>query len=90
MKPLSVVYREAVLGGHLLALGTASIAGAAAYLFGRSPTVVLLVMAYLFSFGAYMMNRSAEMDRTSPPTLSARATSRDGGGCSQRWSPPRS
>jgi 4-hydroxybenzoate polyprenyltransferase len=24
--------------------------------------VVLLVMAYLFSFGAYMMNRSAEMD----------------------------
>ena len=63
MKPLSVVYRELVLGGHLLALGTASIAGAAAYLFGRSPTVVLLVMAYLFSFGAYMMNRSAEMDQ---------------------------
>ena len=63
MRPLSVVYRELVLGGHLLALGTASIAGAAAYLFGRSPTVVLLVMAYLFSFGAYMMNRSAEMDQ---------------------------
>jgi len=63
MRPLSIVYRELVLGGHLLALGTASIAGAAAYLFGRSPTVVLLVMAYLFSFGAYMMNRSAEMDQ---------------------------
>ncbi|HEV2389690.1 MAG TPA: UbiA family prenyltransferase [Nitrososphaerales archaeon] len=63
MRPLSVVYRELILGGHLLALGTASIAGAAAYLFGRSPTVVLLVMAYLFSFGAYMMNRSAEMDQ---------------------------
>ena len=63
MRPLSVVYRELVLGGHLLALGTASIAGAAAYLFGRSPTIVLLVMAYLFSFGAYMMNRSAEMDQ---------------------------
>jgi 4-hydroxybenzoate polyprenyltransferase len=63
MKPLSVAYRELVLGGHLLALGTASMAGAAAYLFGRSPTIVLLVMAYLFSFGAYMMNRSAEMDQ---------------------------
>jgi len=63
MRPLSVVYRELVLGGHLLALGTASIAGAAAFLFGRNPTVVLLVMAYLFSFGAYMMNRSAEMDQ---------------------------
>ncbi|MDG7005724.1 MAG: UbiA family prenyltransferase [Nitrososphaerota archaeon] len=63
MRPLAVAYRELVLGGHLLALGTASIAGAAAYLFGRSPTPVLLVMAYLFSFGAYMMNRSAEMDQ---------------------------
>jgi len=63
MRPLSIVYRELVLGGHLLALGTASIAGAAAFLFGRSPTVVLLVMAYLFSFGAYMMNRSAAMDQ---------------------------
>ena len=62
MKPLGVVYRELILGGHLLAFGTASIAGAAAFLSGRSPTLVLLVMAYLFSFGAYMMNRSAEMD----------------------------
>lgn len=62
MRPLSVVYRELILGGHLLALGTASIAAAAAFLFGRQPTPVLLVMAYLFSFGAYMMNRSAEMD----------------------------
>jgi 4-hydroxybenzoate polyprenyltransferase len=63
MRPLSVAYRELILGGHLLALGTASIAAAAAFLFGKSPTVVLLVMAYLFSFGAYMMNRSAEMDQ---------------------------
>jgi 4-hydroxybenzoate polyprenyltransferase len=63
LKPLSLIYRELVLGGHLLALGTASMAGAAAYLFGRSPTWALLVMAYLFSFGAYMMNRSAEMDQ---------------------------
>lgn len=62
MRPLSVAYRELVLGGHLLALGTASIAAGAAFLFGRNPTLVLLVMAYLFSFGAYMMNRSAEMD----------------------------
>ncbi len=63
MKPLSIAYRELVLGGHLLAFGTASMAGAAAYLFGKNPTLVLLVMAYLFSFGAYMMNRSAEMDQ---------------------------
>jgi len=63
MRPLSVAYRELVLGGHLLAIGTASIAAAAAFLFGRTPTLVLLVMAYLFSFGAYMMNRSAEMDQ---------------------------
>jgi len=63
MRPLSIAYIELVLGGHLLALGTASIAGAAAFLFGKDPTVVLLVMAYLFSFGAYMMNRSAEMDQ---------------------------
>jgi 4-hydroxybenzoate polyprenyltransferase len=62
MRALSLAYRELILGGHLLALGTASIAAAAAYLLGRQPTPVLLVMAYLFSFGAYMMNRSAEMD----------------------------
>jgi 4-hydroxybenzoate polyprenyltransferase len=63
LRPLSIAYRELVLGGHLLALGTASIAAAAALVFGKSPTLVLLVMAYLFSFGAYMMNRSAEMDK---------------------------
>ena len=69
MRPLRLAYRELVLGGHLLALGTASIAGAASFLLGRSPTLVLLVMAFLFSFGAYMMNRSAEMeqDLTSHP-----------------------
>ena len=63
MRPLSIAYRELVLGGHLLALGTASIAAAASLVFGRSPTLLLLLMAYLFSFGAYMMNRSAEMDK---------------------------
>jgi len=38
-------------------------AAAASLVFGRNPTLLLLVMAYLFSFGAYMMNRSAEMDK---------------------------
>ena len=63
MRPLGIAYRELVLGGHLLALGTASIAAAASLVFGKDPPLVLLVMAYLFSFGAYMMNRSAEMDK---------------------------
>ena len=63
MSLLGLAYRELVLEGHLLALGTASIAAAAAFLYGKSPTLVLLIMAYLFSFGAYMMNRSAEMDQ---------------------------
>lgn len=46
----------------MLAFGTASIAAASAALMGVTPTVLLLVMAYLFSYGAYMMNRSAEID----------------------------
>jgi len=54
--------RELVLGGHLLALGTASMAGCASILMGRSPTIPLLFMAYLFSFGAYMLNRASEME----------------------------
>lgn len=37
-------------------------AAAAAFLLGESPTLPLLLMAYLFSFGAYMLNRSTEMD----------------------------
>jgi len=62
--------REIVYGGHLLALGTASIAASSAILLGRSPTIVLLVMAYLFSYGAYMLNRGAEVsqDSISDPT----------------------
>jgi 4-hydroxybenzoate polyprenyltransferase len=63
MNGIGLLYRELVLGGHLLALGTASMAAAAAFLLGFGPTAALLVMAYLFSFGAYMMNRSAEMDQ---------------------------
>jgi 4-hydroxybenzoate polyprenyltransferase len=57
--------RELVYGGHLLALGTASIAASSAILLGRSPTAVLLVMAYLFSYGAYMLNRGAEVSQDS-------------------------
>lgn len=59
------VVRELVYGGHLLALGTSSIAAAAAILLGRPPTMVLLVMAYLFSYGAYMLNRGAEVTQDS-------------------------
>jgi 4-hydroxybenzoate polyprenyltransferase len=32
---------------------------------GQSPTVPLLVMAYLFSFGAYMLNRTSDTDEDS-------------------------
>lgn len=58
-----------MLGGHLLALGTASMAACASILMGQNPTIPLLVMAYLFSFGAYMLNRSSEMqeDETTNP-----------------------
>jgi 4-hydroxybenzoate polyprenyltransferase len=56
------VYSEFVLGGHMLAFGTASIAAAAAIVLGEPAVPILLLMAYLFSYGAYMMNRSAEMD----------------------------
>ncbi len=45
-----------------MALGTASIAAASATVLGGRPTLVLLIMAYLFSYGAYMMNRNAEME----------------------------
>lgn len=55
--------RELVYGGHLLALGTSSIAAASAFLLGRSPTLILLVMAYLFCYGAYMFNRGAEVSQ---------------------------
>lgn len=62
--------REAIYGGHLLAFGTASIAASSAILTGKTPTLPLLVMAYLFSFGAYMLNRGSEVsqDAVSNPT----------------------
>lgn len=46
----------------MLAVGTASMAAASAIALGVAATPLLLVMAYLFSYGAYMMNRSAEID----------------------------
>ncbi len=57
------VAKEFVHGGHLLALGTVSIAAFSALLTSKTPAVDLLLMAYLFSYGAYSMNRSAEMDQ---------------------------
>jgi 4-hydroxybenzoate polyprenyltransferase len=57
------VYREFIYGGHLLALGTASIATCSALILGSTPTLDLFVMAYLFSNGAYTMNRVSELDR---------------------------
>ncbi len=48
-------------GGHFLALGTASIAASSAFILGKTPSILLLVMAYLFSYGAYMLNRGSEV-----------------------------
>ncbi|HKW04595.1 MAG TPA: UbiA family prenyltransferase [Nitrososphaerales archaeon] len=59
------IAREFVYGGHLLALGTSSIAAFSAILLGYAPTIDLLVMAYLFSYGAYSMNRSVEISQDS-------------------------
>ena len=59
---LGSAYWEFVLGGHMLAIGTASMAAAAAVIIGATATPLLLVMAYLFSYGAYMMNRSTEIE----------------------------
>jgi 4-hydroxybenzoate polyprenyltransferase len=57
--------REFVYGGHLLAIGTSSIAASTAVILGRPPAIVLLLMAYLFSYGAYMLNRGAEVSQDS-------------------------
>ena len=67
------VYSEFVYGGHLLALGTASIAGTTALIMGRIPSLSLLVMAYLFTNGAYTMNRlsETEQDEISHPKRTA-------------------
>jgi 4-hydroxybenzoate polyprenyltransferase len=63
VNPLNSIYKELVYGGHLLSLGTASIAATAALILGRMPTLDLLVMAYLFSNGAYTLNRASEVEQ---------------------------
>ena len=69
MNPAVAFYREVVFGGHLLALGTASIAASCAWVAGESPSWDLLLMAYLFTFGAYTVNRWSdfEEDKVSHP-----------------------
>jgi 4-hydroxybenzoate polyprenyltransferase len=64
------VLKEIVYGGHLLALGTVAIAACSSLLIERAPTFQLLLMAYLFSFGAYMLNRSSDFneDKLSAPS----------------------
>jgi len=76
----SAAYKELVFGGHLLALGTASMAATAALVLGRSPTWDLLLMAYLFTLGAYSINRIADFrqDLISHPERSAYIKSRLG------------
>jgi 4-hydroxybenzoate polyprenyltransferase len=73
MRIASAAYREFVFGGHLLALGTSSMAATVAFVIGRAPTWDLLLMAYLFSFGAYTVNRFADFDqdRVSHPDRTA-------------------
>lgn len=69
----SAAYKELVYGGHLLALGTSSMAATAAWIMGETPTWELLLMAYLFSFGGYSINRISdfEQDAVSHPERTA-------------------
>ena len=69
----SALYKELVYGGHLLALGTSSMAATAAWVMGRTPTWDLLLMAYLFSFGGYSINRISDLgqDEVSHPDRTA-------------------
>lgn len=63
MSALRTLYREFVYGGHLLALGTASMAASSALLIGLLPPWQLLLMAYLFSYGAYTVNRISDIEQ---------------------------
>jgi len=74
-------YKELVYGGHLLALGTSSMAASAALIMGRSPTWDLLLMAYLFSLGAYSINRISDFkqDEVSHPERTSYLRGRLGG-----------
>ncbi len=73
MNYASAAYRELVYGGHLLALGTSSMAATAAMIMGFTPSWDLLVMAYLFSFGGYSINRISDFsqDEVSHPDRTA-------------------
>jgi 4-hydroxybenzoate polyprenyltransferase len=62
---IRIIAREIVYGGHLLALGTVSIAAFCSFLINRTPTFTLLLLAYLFSYGAYTLDRSVEMEKDS-------------------------
>jgi len=77
----SATYKELVYGGHLLALGTSSMAATAAFVMGRTPSWDLLLMAYLFSLGAYTINRISDFDQdeVSHPDRTAYLRSRLGG-----------
>jgi len=76
----TAVYKELVYGGHLLALGTSSMAATVAFVVGKTPSWDLLLMAYLFSFGAYSINRMAdfEEDKVSHPERTAYLQGRKG------------
>ncbi len=67
-------------GGHLLALGTSSMAATAAFVMGQTPSWDLLLMAYLFSGGAYLINRISdfEQDKVSHPERTAYLSGRRG------------
>ncbi len=67
------LYKELVYGGHLLALGTSSMAATVSFVLGRVPTWDLLLMAYLFSLGGYSINRFSdfEEDAVSHPDRTA-------------------
>ena len=80
MNLVAAIWNEFVLGGHLGALGAPSIAASAAILMDRTPTIPLLVMAYLFTYGAYMLNRGSEVsqDVISSPLRTTYLTRRSG------------
>ncbi len=78
MTVISWAANEFVYGGHMLAVGTASIAASFALVLGIFPPPLLLLMAYLFSYGAYTINRSSEIDQDalSNPTRTRRLAAR--------------
>ncbi len=63
MKVITGMANEFVYGGHMLAVGTGSMAASFAFIMGVTPTFALILMAYLFSYGAYTINRSSEIEQ---------------------------